>query len=80
MRLFLVKLTEALQRLNRGLIGMIHAYRYIIVLDRSSWVSFSFAKITEPIVRFCAVGGTRQGSLEISARLEASISFPGEIS
>jgi hypothetical protein len=30
MRLFLVKLTEALQRLNRGLIGMIHAYRYII--------------------------------------------------
>ena len=80
MKQFLVKLTEALQRFNRGLIRMIRAYRHIIVLDRSFWVPFNFAEITEPIVRLRAVGGTRHGSLEISARLETSISFPGEIS
>ena len=80
MKQFLVKLSEALQRFNRGLIRMIRAYRHIIVLDRSFWVLFNFAEITEPIVRLRAVGGTRHGSLEISARLETSISFPGEIS
>ena len=60
MKQFLVKLTEALQRFNRGLIRMIRAYRHIIVLDRSFWVLFNFAEITEPSSK--APGGRRHAT------------------